>query len=210
MEKKMRLKVIAVLFFITVGFSITFAQVSSHEPTMKVPTAHGAMGQGPHGMQPSSRVRFAKECGITNPSMSRAITLTRSKNGRWSRVTKATPPSPTDSALVRAWHEKAWVVEIQEADETGDAMHIAEMCFNGNGNVTRIVDKYINMPKCGCMRVTESAYNAAGKVAKREQAFYKGDSAEKVATPASASMFPAPFEHKKLEQLPFWEFLKGK
>ncbi len=195
--------------FVLAVFTLScFAQVSSHAPAINAP-AHGAMGPGPHGMKSSSRVQFAKACGISNPSMSRAITLTRNNSGSWSRVTKTAPAAPTDSALVRAWHEKAWVVEVQEADAAGDSMHIADMCFNQKGNVTRIVDKYINMPKCGCMRVTESAFNAAGKLVKSEQSFYKGDSPEKVAKPASASMFPAPFEHTKLEQLPFWGFLKG-
>ena len=195
--------------FVVLSFGVSSAQVSSHAPTVKAPPAHGAMGQNPHGTMPSSRVRFAKECGITNPTMSQAVVLTRSKSGQWSRVTKTTPPSPTDSALVRAWHEKTWVVEFQEADESGDAIHIAEMCFNAKGSITRILDRYINMPKCGCMRVISATYDAAGKSVKREQTFYKGDSSQKIAAPASSGTLPAPMEYRNLEQLPFYESLKG-
>lgn len=188
---------LSVVVLATAGFAQS-GMVSSH------PLA------SPHGLKPSSRVQFAQECGISDPGPQKATGLTRSTKGMWSVVDAQHRPADTDSAVARIWHEKKWMIDMHESGGSGDWMHTAQMCFADNGEVNKIIDRYMDMPKCGCVRFTETTYGPDGKVVSQKQDYYNGRNAERMpSTPEAAKNFAAPFEFKKLEQLPFYGFVKG-
>lgn len=163
--------------------------------------------QNPHAGTQSSRAAFGKECGISNYSSERAMGLSRSPEGQWSVVTKDKRPGPNDNALARVWHESHWMVDLHDSPGDGTTMHTGQMCFDGNGLITRLIDRYMDVPKCDCMRYTSLSFDASGKAAKQEKYVKVGTGAE-IAAPAAAKSFPEAFGFRKLEQLPFYSLVK--
>lgn len=185
--------------------AMVVAQTAPH------PQANGAappagMPESPHGVVPSSRALFGAECGIADSSGQSAIRLSRSLEGQWSIVSKDRPASGNDSAMARVWAESMWMVDIHEAP--GSAMHTVQMCFDKKGQITRMIDRSVDVPKCDCMRYTSLWFNALGTVARREQRFVKIETGEEIAVPPAANELPEVFGFRRLEQLPFYSLVK--
>ncbi len=194
--------------------SVAFAQVSSHQSTMPQTSPHGTMsGAGPHGSDPhmggaSTRTKFAQECGVKDASPEKAIYVSRAKNGSWSKVTAQQPGSDSDNALARVWHDKNWVLVLHESGASGDTMHTGDECFDDKGNATKLLDHYVD-PKSGVVRITTTIFGG-GKVQSRKQDYRDLKSGELMKNPPeNANAFPPVFNFTKLEQLPFYGFIKS-
>ncbi len=150
---------------------------------------------------------MAKECGIGDASFEKAIMVLHRTDGTWSPLKADADAKKDDKGFARVWREKSAFLDMQEASATGDTMHITRMCFAPDGNLVKLQDQYVAPNQCGCMRVTETTYNA-GKVVKREQGYFKMPSHEKMAAPKDAAKFPAVPEYKRLERAPFASMVK--
>jgi hypothetical protein len=151
---------------------------------------------------------FGKECAIADPSLPRAIGLSRSPEGAWSVVSKDKRPGPNDNAVARVWHESNWMVDMHDAPGDGTTIHTGQMCFDEKGQLTRMIDRYMDAPKCDCLRYTALSFDASGKTVKREQKFVKVDTGAEISGPAAATGFPEVFGFRRLEQLPFYSLVK--
>ena len=179
-----------------------FAQMApSHEAT-------NAQQGNPHGFKRSSRVQFAAECGINNPDPATALVLSRSEKGTWSRVSRTMPPGQNDNAKVRAWRETNTMIEWHESPN-GTSMHTAQFCYRPDGTLWHVIDRFVEPVSCGCMRMMEATFNPDGSVRERYEGYYGMQQQEPIAEPPLAKSFPAAYEIKKLDQLPFAEFLKS-
>jgi hypothetical protein len=177
-----------------------------------------ANGGDPHaGMQQqsiaaSSRTDFGAQCGIEDSSVQSAVRLTRSAAGQWSTVSADKRPEPTDSGVARVWREHTWMVDIHESPGAGMAvtkMHTGQMCFSPQGRIFLMLDRYMDMPGCNCMRYTALTIDeASGRVVRREQHFLDVTSGNEIASPESAKEFPSIWEFRRLEQLPFYSLVK--
>lgn len=190
--------------------SVASAQVSSHQTTPAGKQAQGSAPKGAHMGGASSRQVFAAECGIRDANLQRAMYLSRGQNGVWKKVSPEAPAGDKDTALARVWHEQAWVVALHESNAAGDAMHTADMCFRPDGSISKIVDKYIDVPKCNCMRVTETTFDASGKLTAKQQVYASPQAGQKLSqAPAAAAGFPKVYEFKRVDQLPFAGMLRS-
>jgi hypothetical protein len=169
---------------------------------------HQAETQSPHAVAPSSRTMFGKECAIADTSYQSAIGLSRSPEGAWSVVSKDKRPGPNDNAVARVWHESNWMVDLHDAPGNGTAIHTGQMCFDENGQITHMIDRFMDTPKCGCMRYTSLSFDASGTAVKQEQKFVKVDTGAEIPVPEAAKGFPDVFGFRKLEQLPFYSLVK--
>jgi hypothetical protein len=151
---------------------------------------------------------FGKECGIADTSSQSALGLTRSPEGQWSVVTKDKRPGNNDNAVARVWRESNWMVDMHDAPGNGTTIHTGQMCFDANGQILRMIDRYMDAPKCDCMRFTSLSFDPSGKVVKQEQKYVKADTGAEIAAPAEAKEFPAVFEFRRLNQLPFYALVK--
>ncbi len=70
-----------------------------------------------------------------------------------------------------------------------------------------MIDRYMDVPSCGCMRYTSLNLDVNGKVV-QDQKFVKVDTGAEIAAPAAAKGFPEVFGYRKLEQLPFYSKVK--
>jgi hypothetical protein len=191
------------------------AQMMSSHPQANGADPHAGMqnmpqnpGQNPHSSTQSSRAMFGKECGIADYSSQSAAGFSRSPEGQWSAVTKDKRPGPNDNALARVWHESHWMVDLHDSPGDGTTMHTGQMCFDANGQIMRMIDRYMDVPKCGCMRYTALNFDASGKAAKQEQKYVKVDTGAEIAAPAAGKNFPETFGFRRLEQLPFYSLVK--
>ena len=87
-------------------------------------------------------------------------------------------------------------------------MHTGQMCFDGQGRITLMIDRYMEMAQCRCLRFTSLAFAADGKVTKREQSFVSVMTNAPMDMPDAAKGFPDVWEFRKVEQLPFYSLLK--
>jgi hypothetical protein len=186
--------------------TICGAQMISSHPQSSGADAHAGI-KNPHGTTPSSRTVFGKECGISDTSYQSAIGLSRSPEGSWSVVTKDRRPGPNDNAVARVWHESNWMVDMHDAPGDGTTIHTGQMCFDANGQLTRMIDRYMDTPKCDCLRYTSLTFDGSGQM-KQEQSFVKVDTGAEISAPAAAKGFPEVFGFRKLEQLPFYALVK--
>jgi hypothetical protein len=186
----------------------------------QMPPGHGQMGgsnppggmQGSQGVVPSNRSEFGTACGIQDSSVQSAIRLTRSAEGMWSTVSTEKRPEPTDSGVARVWREHNWMVDIHEAPGRGmnvTKMHTGQMCFNAQGRILHMTDRYMDMPNCNCMRFTDLSFDeATGRVIRREQHFLNASTGEPIAAPESVKEFPETWGFRRLDQLPFYSLVK--
>jgi hypothetical protein len=88
-------------------------------------------------------------------------------------------------------------------------MHTGQMCFSPQGRIFLMLDRYMDMPGCNCMRYTALTIDeASGRVVRREQHFLDVTSGNEIASPESAKEFPSIWEFRRLEQLPFYSLVK--
>ncbi len=177
--------------------------MSSHPQSGADP--HSGTGN-PHGATPSSRTIFGKSCNISDTSPKSATVLSRSPDGQWTLLGDR-QPGPKDNAAARVWRETNWMVDLHDAPGDGRTIHTGQMCFDASGRLTHMIDRYMDVPSCGCMRYTSLRFDASGK-AVEEQKFVKVGTGAEIAAPAAAKAFPEVFGYRKLQELPFYSKVK--
>ena len=162
---------------------------------------------GAGGVAPSSRTDFGSLCGIRDTAPQSALRLLRSSSGAWS-VAGANRRVGGDMAA-RVWHESNWMVDMHGALGLGMAtMHSGQMCFDPQGRITLMIDRFLEMAQCGCMRITELAFASDGRVTRREQTFVNANTGEEIKAPEDADGFPEVWQFRRLDQLPFYALLQ--
>jgi hypothetical protein len=188
--------------------SLCMAQMPPHSPVL---------GADPHagttrslGAVPSSRTEFGRECGIHDTSVQSAMGLSRAVDGTWSANTVERPGMPSENAAARVWRESNWMVDLHEAPGQGvTTLHTGQMCFDAKGRITRMIDRYLDRPKCDCLRFTTLNFDeASGRVMRREQRFVSVTTGAEIAAPEAAKGFPEIWGFRRLEQLPFYSLVK--
>ncbi len=162
-----------------------------------------------HGVVPSDRVTFGGECGIRDSSQQSALRFARSAGGKWMAVSAAKRPGSGDVMAARVWHQGHWMVDLHDAPGAqSPVIHTGQMCFDGQGRLTLMIDRYMEMAQCRCLRFTSLAFAPDGKVTKRQQTFVNVLTNAPIDMPDSAKGFPDVWEYRKVEQLPFYSLLK--
>jgi hypothetical protein len=100
------------------------------------------------------------------------------------------------------------MVDVHEAPAAATTMHTGQMCFAASGQLTRMIDRYMDMPRCSCMRYTALDFDANGHTVKQEQTFVNANTGVPMAAPEAAKGFPEVFGFRKLDQLPFYSLVK--
>jgi hypothetical protein len=174
----------------------------------QVPSHAGA--QNSQGVVPSSRTDFGSLCGIQNTSAQSAMRLVRTSDGKWSAVGADRHSGSGDNMAARVWHESNWMVDLHDAPAQSMAViHTGQMCFDGQGRITRMIDRYMEMAQCRCMRFTSLTFAADGSEIRREQKFVDEMTGNEIAgEPAAAKGLPGVWPFRRLEQLPFYSLLK--
>lgn len=169
---------------------------------------HAGM-QGAGGSVQSSRGDFGMECGIADSSPQSALRVIRSAEGEWSAASPEMRLGPTNSAVARVWHERNWMVDMHESPGTGmTTMHTGQMCFDAQGRITLMIDRYMEMMTCRCMRFTLLAFATDGRATRRVRRFVNASSGTEIEEPAVAGGFPEVWSFRKVEQLPFYPLVK--
>ena len=162
----------------------------------------------PSGVVPSSRTDFGSVCGIRDTAAQRAVRLTRSSSSKWSVVAADKRPASSDNMAARVWHESNWMVDLHDAPgRSVPVIHTGQMCFDGQGRLTRMIDRYVELAQCRCMRFTSLAFAADGTVTQREEKFVDEMTGAEIGQPAAAKAFPGVWQFRRLEQLPFYSLL---
>ena len=170
--------------------------------------SHGGM-QGSQGIVASSRTEFGAECGIRDTATSSALGFARSNDGEWAPVSAERGGGSTDNMVARLWRESNWMVDLHGALGQGMmVMHSGQMCFDPQGRIMRMFDRYLDLAACGCMRFTALTYANDGRVTRREQRFLNVSTGVEMKTPDAAVDFPEVWEFRKVEQLPFYSLVK--
>ncbi len=160
------------------------------------------------GVVPSNRVTFGSECGIRDTSKQTALHFVRSTGGKWTLAGAGKHSGSGDDIAARVWHQGNWMVDLHDAPASSPVMHTGQMCFDGQGRITLMIDRYMEMAQCRCLRFTSLAFAADGKVTKREQSFMSVMTNAPMDMPDAAKGFPDVWEFRKVEQLPFYSLLK--
>ena len=71
-----------------------------------------------------------------------------------------------------------------------------------------MIDRYMELAQCRCMRFTSLAFAADGKVTRREQTFVNVLTNAPMDTPDAAKGFPGVWDFRSVEQLPFYSLMK--
>jgi hypothetical protein len=187
-------------FAMCMTFCVTFCAVQAPAQT--------SVAQGSQGVVPSSRDTFGGECGIRDTSPQKALRFARSSGGKWIAVSAAKSPGTGNDMAARVWHQEHWMVDLHDAPAASPVMHTGQLCFDGQGRITLMIDRYMEMEKCRCLRFTSLAFAADGKVTKREQTFVNAITNAPMDAPDAAKGFPDVWEYRKVEQLPFYSQLK--
>lgn len=171
------------------------------------PQAGGA--EGSHGVVPSDRFTFGGECGIRDTAPQKALQFVLSAGGKWMAVSAAKRPGAGDEMAARVWHQGHWMVDLHDAPgPQSPVTHTGQMCFDGQGRITLMIDRYMEMAQCRCLRFTSLAFAVDGKVTKRQQTFVNVLTNEPIDMPEMAKGFPDVWEYRKVDQLPFYSLLK--
>ena len=150
---------------------------------------------------------LGKECGIEDTSAESASGFARSSAGEWSAVHGG--GQGTDTLMVRLWHESNWMVDMHSALGQGmSSMHTGLMCFDADGRITQMIDRYMEMAQCSCVRLTSMTFGSDGRVTRREQRFVLLATGSEIQAPEVATKFPEAWDFRKLEQLPFYSLMK--
>jgi len=162
--------------------------------------------QSPDQSAQSNRILFGRLCGIADAGLQSAIGLSRSPEGEWRVVTGGQRAGPRDNAAARVWREHTWMVDLHDAP--GAAMHTGQMCFGASGQLMLLIDDYLDIPNCACLRSTMQTFDASGRMVRREQRFNSVQTGAEMAAPEAAKGFPEVFGFRRVEQLPFYTLLK--
>src|SRR5208282_4388819 len=150
-----------------------------------------AGAEGSHGVVASDRVTFGGECGIRDTSQQKALQFSRSASGKWTAVSAGGRPGSADDMAARVWHQGHWMVDLHDAPRSqSPVMHTGQMCFDGQGRITLMIDRYMELAQCRCLRFTSLAFAADGKVTKREQTFVIELTGQPMDAPDAAKGFP--------------------
>jgi hypothetical protein len=169
---------------------------------------HGGMQQS-QGIMASSRTDFGNACGIRDSSAQSATRYSRSAEGKWSLVTDMNRPGPQDRAAARVWREVNWMVDLHEAPGQGiTSMHTGQMCFDSTGRITRMIDRYMDMTKCNCLRYTVLTFATDGRAMRRQQRYMNVVTSTEIAAPEAAKDFPEVWGFRRVQQLPFYSLFK--
>jgi hypothetical protein len=165
--------------------------------------------QGPSGDLHASRTDFGGSCGIQDTSDQSAAGFVMSDNGEWTALEAGSGPAGSDQAVARVWHEINWMVDMHGALAMGMAsMHSGQLCFDQQGHITFMVDRFLEMAQCGCTRVTTLTFATDGRATRRDTRFVSTATGEEIAAPHGADDFPDVWDVRKLEQLPFSPLIK--
>jgi hypothetical protein len=172
----------------------------------QTPQAGGA--ENSKGVVASSRVTFGEECGIHDTSQQKALQFVR-KGGKWTAVSASKRPGAGNDMGARVWHQGHWMVDLHDAPGAqSPVMHTGQMCFDGQGRITLMIDRYMELAQCRCLRFSSLAFAADGKVTRREQTFVNELTGAPMDMPDVAKGFPDVWEFRKVEQLPFYMLMK--
>jgi hypothetical protein len=159
-------------------------------------------------VETSSRTGFGRDCGISDTSIQSALELSRSPGGEWKAVGEGKRPA-MDNAVARVWRESNWMVDMHDSLGIGmTTMHTGQMCFDAQGRISRMIDRFIEAAECGCVRFTAITYGTDGRVMRREQSFMKMSTGLEMAAPEATKTFPDVWDYRRLEQLPFYSLVK--
>ena len=201
------MRIIGAAWVVLMMAAMCVAQMPPH-PQMGGADSHGGM-QGGQGVVASSRDNFGMECGIMDSSAQSALRIMRSAGGEWSEAVAGKHLGPSDNAVARVWHERNWMVDMHEAPGAGmTSIHTGQMCFDPQGHITRMIDRYMEMAKCGCMRYTSLLFATDGRVTRRERRFVNASTGSEIEAPTTAGEFPEIWGFRRLEQLPFYSLVK--
>jgi len=171
--------------------------------------AQAGGSDGSHTVVPSDRVTFGGECGIRDTAQQSALQFVRSAGGKWMAASAAKRPGSGDDMAARVWHQGHWMVDLHDAPGAqSPVIHTGQMCFDGQGRITLMIDRYMEMAQCRCLRFTSLAFAADGKVTKRQQTFVNILTNQPMGMPDAAKGFPDVWEYRELDQLPFYSLLK--
>ncbi len=183
--------------------------------TAQMPSSHPRTGgDGSHeGTQaspmPSSRTEFGEGCGIKDTSAESAVVVARSNDGEWATLDAGSHSGLRDSVVARVWRESSWMVDMHAALGQGMAsMHTGQMCFDPEGRITHMIDRYMEMARCGCVRFTSLTYATDGRVTRREQRFVNVTTGSEIEAPEASKGFPEVWNYRRVEQLPFYALVK--
>jgi hypothetical protein len=161
----------------------------------------------PQGVTPSSRVDFGTLCGLKDTSPQIAKQFVRSAAGKWSVAEKRSVTG--DNMAARVWHQGNWMVDLHDAPpQTPAVIHTGQFCFDPQGRITHMIDRYMEMAQCRCMRFTSLSFAPDGKET-REVRFVDAMSGQEIQEPpAAAKGLPAAWQFRRLDELPFYSLLK--
>ncbi len=87
-------------------------------------------------------------------------------------------------------------------------MHTGQMCFDPQGHIAYMIDRFVEMAECGCMRFTSLTFATDGRVTRREQRFVAVATGSEIEAPEAAKRFPEVWDFRTLQQLPFYSLMK--
>ncbi len=160
--------------------------------------------QGPQ----SSRTSFGDLCEIRDTDAQSAAHLVRS-GGKWSLVAAEQRPAAGHDMAARVWHDKNWMVDLRDTPApTVPVVHTGQLCFDPQGRLTRMIDRYMELSKCRCTRFTSLTFARDGTVKQKEEQYVDEMSGTQIARPAAAKRLPGIWQYRRLDQLPFYSLLK--
>ena len=166
-----------------------------------------AQAQSSQGGAPDRRTNFGSLCGIGDTDAQRAVHLVRSGNN-WSIIPANKKPGPGDDMAARVWREKNWMVDLNDTPPpTSPVIHSGQMCFDPQGRLTRMIDRYTELAECRCMRFTTLTFNPDGTVKQQQEQFMDEMSGLEIGKPDAAKGFPGVWQYRRLEQLPFYSLI---
>jgi hypothetical protein len=161
--------------------------------------------QGSQGVTPSSRTDFGSLCGIKDTSPQLAQQFVRS-GGKWTVAQKEKMTGSNMAA--RVWRDKNWMVDLHDSPaESPSVIHTGQMCFDPQGRITRMIDRYMEMAQCRCMRFTSFTFTPDGKES-HEVHYVDAMSGQEVQEPAQGKSLPPAWSYRKVSDLPFYSLMK--
>ena len=168
-----------------------------------LPGGGGALGTPPP--LEFSRSEFATQCGIQNTSEAAEAIFSVNDDGQW----ESGEPSRGITDTARLWHETNYMVDMHGAPGPRfSSMHKGMMCFDAQGHLTRVFDRYMEALHCGCQRVTTMAFAADGTVTEWAETFVDVRTGARIKTPVDTTAFPEVWQFHQLSELPFYSLLK--
>jgi hypothetical protein len=161
------------------------------------------------GSRDAGRTTFGGLCEIGETDAQRATHLVRSGGNKWSAISASKGPGPGNDMAARVWHEKTWMVDLRDTPApTVPVIHTGQMCFDSQGRLTRMIDRYTELAECRCMRFTSLTFAPDGTVKQQEEKYVDEMSGAEMAKPDSAKAFPGIWPYRRLDQLPFYSLLQ--